>query len=59
MIVKALLAAAALSMLSGTALANHQCRREVFETVGGRAAKLVPIGPNAHCAVRAHPSIQA
>ena len=51
-IVKALLAAAALSMLSGTALANHQCRLETYDTVGGRTARLVPIGPNAHCGAR-------
>jgi hypothetical protein len=46
---KALLAAAALAILSGTALADQQCRMEVFDAIGGRAAKLVPIGPNARC----------
>jgi hypothetical protein len=51
--VKTLLVVAALSLFPATALANHQCRMEVFETTGGRAARLVPIGPNAHCGVRA------
>ena len=51
-IMRALLAAAGLSTLAGTALANHECRAVMFETVGGRAAKLVPIAPNAHCGTR-------
>jgi hypothetical protein len=39
-------------MLSGAALANHECRLQTFDTVGGQAARLVPIGPNAHCGTR-------
>ena len=60
---KALLAAADLTILSGAALADPQCRIEVFDVIGGRAAKLVPIGPNARCGTqgrnlssRSHPS---
>ena len=49
---RTLLAAVVLAMLSGEALANHECRLETFNTISGRAARLVPIGPNAHCGVR-------
>ena len=49
---KALFAVAALWMLSGAALANHECRREFFNTAGGRVVRFVPISPGAHCTVR-------
>ncbi len=49
---KALLAVAALWMLSGVALANHECRREVFNTAGGRVVRFVPLDQGAHCTVR-------
>lgn len=51
-IVKAILSATTLLMLSGAALANHECRVEMFETTSGRMFRLVPSRPIAHCGAR-------